>query len=156
MEILVGESVFLCVWCGNGVPTPLFLEIHPWSLTRCKLHVFRCDVKKYCPIIFNALWCNKHLTAQSASIVIAFEFFDMFVSRVAQAFFGGRENCACFRNNIPFFRHSNYFLWSNDFDNKSTAFKKNSLRLIVCHCWVGMFKNNHLAILYRQSWCAGA
>jgi len=30
VEILVGESVFLYVWCGNGVPTPLFLAIHPF------------------------------------------------------------------------------------------------------------------------------
>ena len=27
MEILVGESILLYVWCGNGVPTPLFLVI---------------------------------------------------------------------------------------------------------------------------------
>jgi len=27
VEILVGESVFFYVWCGNAVPTPLFLEI---------------------------------------------------------------------------------------------------------------------------------
>ena len=26
------------------------------------------------------LWCNKHLPGQSASIIIAFEFFGMFVS----------------------------------------------------------------------------
>jgi len=28
VEVLVGESIFLYVWCGNGVPTPLFLAIH--------------------------------------------------------------------------------------------------------------------------------
>jgi len=26
-----------------------------WSLTRCKLHISRCDVEKHCQIIFNAL-----------------------------------------------------------------------------------------------------
>jgi len=26
-----------------------------WSLTYCKLHVFRCDVEKYCLMIFNVL-----------------------------------------------------------------------------------------------------
>jgi len=30
VEILVSESVFLYVWCGNGVPTPLFSPIHPY------------------------------------------------------------------------------------------------------------------------------
>jgi len=29
VNILVGESIFLYVWCGNGVPTPVFLAIHP-------------------------------------------------------------------------------------------------------------------------------
>ena len=55
------------------------------------------------------LWCNKHLPGQSASIIIAFEFFRMFVStcsRVPPAFFGGRESCACFRSNIPFLTFS--------------------------------------------------
>jgi len=28
VEILIGESSFLYVWCGNGVPTRLFLPIH--------------------------------------------------------------------------------------------------------------------------------
>jgi len=29
VEILIGESVFLYVWCGNGVLTPIFSPIHP-------------------------------------------------------------------------------------------------------------------------------
>jgi len=50
------------------------------------------------------LWCNKHLPGQSASIIIAFEFFGMFVSlRNPTIFLGGRKSCACFWNNIPFF-----------------------------------------------------
>jgi len=28
VEILIGESIFFYVWCGNGVPTPLFLAMH--------------------------------------------------------------------------------------------------------------------------------
>jgi len=114
VEILVGESVFLYVWCGNGVPTPRFSQYIPacqqrfldkssaqhetrcflstnillsliiffnllysiskialprysrvsyrkiewvriWSLTHYKLHVSRCEVEKYCLIIFNTL-----------------------------------------------------------------------------------------------------
>jgi len=114
VEILVGESVFLYVWCGNGVPTPRFSQYIPacqqrfldkssaqhetrfflstnillspiiffnllysiskialprysrvsykkiewvriWSLTHYKLHVSRCDVEKYCLIIFITL-----------------------------------------------------------------------------------------------------
>ena len=36
------------------------------------------------------LWCNKHLPGQSASIIIAFEFFGMFVSaRTPSVFLGG-------------------------------------------------------------------
>jgi len=23
-------AVFLFIWCGNGVPTPLILALHPW------------------------------------------------------------------------------------------------------------------------------
>jgi len=45
------------------------------------------------------LWCNKHLPGQSASIIIAFEFFHMFVStRIAypQRFFGGEEKLCLF------------------------------------------------------------
>jgi len=63
------------------------------------------------------LWCNKHLPGRN---VIAFEFFGMFVStRTPSVVFGvGVKSCACFRNNIPFFRPSSYFLWSNDFDNQ--------------------------------------
>jgi len=51
------------------------------------------------------LWCkcNKHLPEQSASIIIAFEFFGMFVSTRTPSIFWVRESCACFRNNIPFF-----------------------------------------------------
>jgi len=26
--------VFLCIWCGNGVPAPVFVALHPWSSTR--------------------------------------------------------------------------------------------------------------------------
>jgi len=28
VETLAGESILLYVWCGNGVPTPLFLAMH--------------------------------------------------------------------------------------------------------------------------------
>ena len=35
------------------------------------------------------LWCNKHLPRQSASVIIAFEIFGMFVSTRTQAFFWG-------------------------------------------------------------------
>ena len=85
------------------------------------------------------LWCNKQLPGQTASIT--FEFFGMFVSsRTPSVFFGGRESCACFRNNIPFFRSSSYFLWSNDFYNQQ-HFVVNILWLIVCHWWAGIFVN---------------
>jgi len=39
VEILVGQmrtllelcgAVFLFIWCGNDVPTPHFLALHPW------------------------------------------------------------------------------------------------------------------------------
>jgi len=50
------------------------------------------------------LWCNKHLPGQSASIIIAFEFFDMFVStRAPSVFFRGWKSSACLQNKIPFF-----------------------------------------------------
>jgi len=77
------------------------------------------------------LWCNKQLPEQSASIIIAF----------GHAFLGGRERCACFRNNITFFRPSSYFLWSIDFDNQQ-HFVLNCLWFIVCHWWAGIFVNN--------------
>ena len=46
MEILVGESVFLYVWCGNGVPTPLFLAIHSGTMTH-KLSGVRVEEYAY-------------------------------------------------------------------------------------------------------------
>jgi len=136
VEILVGESSsFVC--CGNGVPTPLFLAIHPclpatifeqkfssarnqmlfvdkysavsnnfffnllYSTSNIALPrytVGRVSYKKmnekefgnwltanftfpavtWKNIIWSflmPLWCNKHLPGQSASIIIAFEFF---------------------------------------------------------------------------------
>ena len=72
---------------------------------------------------------------------------------VPQAFFGWRESCACFRNNIPFLQPSSYFLWSNGLDNQE-HFVLNGLWLIVCHWWAGIF-GKKFAILARQSWCAG-
>ena len=60
--------------------------------------------------------------------------------RIPQAFCGGRESCAYFRNNIPFFRPSSYFRWSNDFDNQQ-HFVSNFLWLIVCNRWAGIFVN---------------
>jgi len=42
----------------------------------------------------------------------------MFVSTRTPNVFLWRESCACFRNNIPLFRPSSYFVWSNDFDNQ--------------------------------------
>jgi len=76
------------------------------------------------------LGCYKHLPGQSASIIIAFEFFGMFVStRTPSVFLGGSESCTYFRNNIPFFRPSSCFVWSDDFDNQQ-HFVLNSLWLI--------------------------
>ena len=51
------------------------------------------------------LWCNKHLPAQNASIIIAFEFFGMFVStrRLTQAFFGGGKVVLVFEIRDLFF-----------------------------------------------------
>ena len=49
MEILVSESVFLYFWCRNGVPTPLFLAIHPWSCDTCaKYHELLQSTYAYC------------------------------------------------------------------------------------------------------------
>jgi len=95
-------------------------------------------------------WCNKQLPGQSASIIIAFEFFGMFVStRIPSVFLGGTDSCACVGNNIPFFRP--YFLWSNDFDNRQ-HFLSNSLPL------TGRYFCKQISPfrLDRQSWCAGA
>jgi len=87
------------------------------------------------------LGCYKHFPGQSASIIIAFEFFGMFVSaRTPSVFLGGSGSCACFRNNIPFFQPSSCFLWSDGFDNQQ-HFALNSLWLIVCHWWAGIFAN---------------
>jgi len=56
------------------------------------------------------LGCYKHLPGQSASIIIAFEFFGMFVStRTPSVFFGGGVNV------VPIFEiiyHSTYKLFS--------------------------------------------
>jgi len=41
---------------------------------------------------------------------------------------------------MTFFRLSNYFLWSNDFVNQQ-RFVSNSLWLIACHWWAGIFVN---------------
>jgi len=86
------------------------------------------------------LLCNKHLPRQSASIIIS-RFLVCLSLRLPQAFLGGRESCACFRNNMPFFRPSSYFLWSNDFDNNQQYCVSSSLWLIVCHWWAGIFVN---------------
>jgi len=43
VEILVDESVFLCVWCGNGVPTRLITrggEASPYK-------IFALPLEKY-------------------------------------------------------------------------------------------------------------
>jgi len=49
------------------------------------------------------VWCNKNLPGRSASITIAFEFLYVCLYVHPKRFFGGSENCACFRNSIPFF-----------------------------------------------------
>ena len=67
-------------------------------------------------------------------------FWYVFLYAYPKRFMGGRESCACFRNNIPFFRPSRYFQWSNDFDNRQ-HFVSNFLWLIVCHWWAGNFVN---------------
>ena len=87
------------------------------------------------------LWCNKHLPGQSASIIIAFEFFGKFVSsRNPSIFWAGGKVCACFWKNVPFSRLSRYFLRSNDFGNQQ-HFVLKILWLIVCHWWAGIYVN---------------
>jgi len=99
------------------------------------------------------LWCNKHLPGQSASIIIAYEFFGMFVStRTPSIFLGGRKSCTCFRNNVPFLRPSRYFLWSNDFDNQQHLV----LKIVVIDCLplMGRYFVSKFRHWHRQSWCA--
>jgi len=148
--ILVDESFFLYVWYGNGVPTPLFLAIHPclpatifgqkfssarnqipfidqyyvvpnnFFSTYCRptvfllvafctknwtdenlvvdsLQIFTFPAVTWKNIVWSfsmPLWCNKHLPGQTASIIIAFEFFDMFVStRTPSVFLWGGKLC---------------------------------------------------------------
>jgi len=107
-----------------------------WSLTHCKLHV-----SKYCLIIFNTLWMLQTPSRTKCQHNYCFRVF-WYVRLYAypKRFFGGSESCAYFRNNIPFFRPSSCFLWSDDFDNQQ-HFVLNSLWLIVCHWWAGIFAN---------------
>jgi len=101
------------------------------------------------------LGCYKHLPRQSASIIIAFEFFGMFVStRTPSVFLEGVKVVPIFEIIYLFNRPSSFFLWSDDFDNQQ-HFVLNSLWLIVCHWWAGFLQTNFV-ILTRQSWCAGA
>jgi len=32
--MVFGAAIFF-IWCGNGVPTPLFLALHPWWKISC-------------------------------------------------------------------------------------------------------------------------
>ena len=60
-----------------------------WSLINCKFHVSRCDVENIVWSFSMPLWCNKHLPGQGPNIIIAFEFFGMFVSTSTPNVFGG-------------------------------------------------------------------
>jgi len=62
-EVLVGESIFLYVWCGNGVPTPLFLAIHGHCKVRSLNHRVKCDysVQRLVTSTSN-LTASKHVT----------------------------------------------------------------------------------------------
>jgi len=153
MEILVGESVSLYIWCGNGIPhlffkyTPLPASYNYWTkdqlntksdaflstiillspiffvnllygVSKIALQRYtRVSFKKlngwkfghrltanftFPPVTWNntvwsfsmPLWCNKHLPEQGASIIIAFEFFGMFVStRTSNVFWGEVKLC---------------------------------------------------------------
>jgi len=169
VEILVGESIFLYVWCGNAVPTLLFLAIHsclPAKIFGQKFSSARNQmlfIDQYsavsnnlfatCCIVFlklryrdivtfrtknwmdenlvvgslqtsrfalvrgknivwsfsMPLWWNKHLPGQSANIIIAFEFFGMFVSlRNPSIFWGGGKVVLVFEI-ICLFLPSSYF-----------------------------------------------
>jgi len=95
-------------------------------------------VEKYCLIIFKPLWCNKQLPGKVHNCFRVFWYVCLYA--YLKRFMRGRESCACFRNNISFFRPSSYFRWSNDFDNQQ-HFVSIFLWLIVCHWWAGNFVN---------------
>jgi len=100
------------------------------------------------------LWYNKHLPGQSASIIITFEFFRMFVStRFAypSVFLGGRESRACFRNNTPFLTFNLFSMvkWLR----YSTAFCFSYLWLVVFHWWTGSFVNKFRHFGYTIVMC---
>ena len=100
------------------------------------------------------LWCNKDLSGQSASIIIAFEYLVCLLLRVPQAFFlGGWKVVLVFEiHQYIFFRPSSCYIWSNDFDNQQ--------HFVLCDWWFAtdgqVFLQTNFAILARQSWCAGA
>jgi len=171
MEILVGESIFLYVWCGNGVPTLLFLAIHSclpatifgqnFSSARNQMlfidqySAVSNNLFSTCCIVFLklryrdivafrtknlmdknlvidslqtsrfALWRGKTLSdhiqcpcdaintfqlpGQSASIIIAFEFFGMFVSLRNPSIFAGGGKVVLVFEIIYLFLPSRYF-----------------------------------------------
>jgi len=78
--------------------------VRSWSLTHCKLHVSRCDVKNIVRSFSMPLWCNKHLPGQSARIIVALEFL-VFVSTRTPSVFGGKGKLCLFSkcSNILFF-----------------------------------------------------
>ena len=152
MEILVGESVFLSIWRGNGIPhlffsnTPACQQFLDRSSAQ---HEIRCFFIDHCSAVSNnfffnglcgiskialprysrvlykklngwkfghwltanftfpsvtwrnivwsfsmPLWCNRHLQGQRVSIIIALEFFGVFVStRNPNVFWGEGELC---------------------------------------------------------------
>ena len=90
------------------------------------------------------LWCNKHLPGQSSSIIIAFEFFGMFVSTRTPSVLSWTvvlvfEIMNCF-SMFKLFSMVKW-LW------QSTAFFVNNLWLIVCNWWAGIFVN-----IFRHFW----
>ena len=53
---------------------------------------------------------------------------------------GGKAALGFAMKGYTFFRHSSHLLWSSDFDNQQ-HFVLNSVWLILCHWWAGIFVN---------------
>ena len=53
---------------------------------------------------------------------------------------GGKAALGFAMKGYTFFRHSSHLLWSSDFDNQQ-QFVLNSVWLILCHWWAGIFVN---------------
>ena len=102
------------------------------------------------------LWCNKHLSGQNARIIIAFEFFGVFVStrKLAQAFFWRRKSCACFRNNISLFRPSKAISMDKRRQQSTRFCFKNFV--IDSLPLMGRYSCKQISSFWldRQSWCA--